>query len=155
LYKGSPVFLYLHRLKEKIMTKKHFWLVLTVTAASLVFPLIAASQESAPALNQSALLVYRDPGAVMPLFKMYIYIDGKRYQTSSRGLLGKVKYEDKPIALGETVTIPLNDGVHSIFVKASTMETEQINFTVNQNILSFIITIESVDNKAVLKLAAR
>jgi len=137
------------------MTKKLFWLVLTLAAASLVFPLVAASQESSLELNQSAILVYRDPAAVLPLFKMYIYIDGKRYQISSRGLLGRIKYDDKPIALGETVTIPLNDGVHSIFVRASTMESEQINFAVNKNILSFIITIESVENTAVLKLAAR
>jgi len=136
------------------MTKKHFWLVLTIAVVSLVFPLIGVSQES-PALNQSAILVYRDQAAVFPIFKMYIYIDGKIYQTSSRGLLGKIKYEDKPIALGETVTIPLNDGVHSIFVKASTMESEQINFTVNSNILSFIITIENEGSGAYLKLARR
>ncbi|MCL1959096.1 MAG: hypothetical protein FWF68_05805 [Spirochaetes bacterium] len=137
------------------MTKKRFWLGLTVVLVSLAFPFIGVSQESAPALNSSAILVYRDPAAIIPIFKMYIYIDGRIYQTTSRGLLGKVKYEDKPIALGETVTISLNDGVHSIFVKASTMESEQINFTVKQNILSFIITIENDGTGAILKLAPR
>jgi len=132
------------------MTKKHFWLVLAIVVASLVLPLNGISQE--PVLNQSAILVYRDLGAVMPLIKMYIYIDGRRYQTSSRTILGKVKYEDKDIKLGETVTISLNDGTHSIYVKAATMETEQINFTVNKEILSFTITLESENNKPILKL---
>jgi hypothetical protein len=137
------------------MTKKHLGLILTAVFVSLVFPFAAVGQESVPALNQSAIMVYRDQGAVIPLFKMYIYIDGREYQATSKGLFGKVKYEDKPIGLSETITIPLNDGTHSIYVKAGTMKSEEIAFSVNQSILSFIITIESENNITKLKLAQR
>jgi len=128
------------------MANKSLLVGLGLLVVSLVFPLIGESQE--PAQNQSAILVTRDARAIVPLFKMYIYIDDRQYQISKRGLLGKIKYEDHPISLGETVTIPINDGVHSIFVKAGTMESNKIVFTAAQNITSFLIMME--EGKVVL-----
>jgi len=128
------------------MANKHLWLGLIFAIVSLVFPLIGKSQESA--LNQSAIMVTRDARAIIPVFKMYIYIDDRLYKDSSRGLLGKIKYKDHPIALGETITIPINDGVHSIFVKAGTMESNKVIFTAEQNITSFLIMLE--EGKVVL-----
>jgi len=93
-------------------------------------------------------MVTRDARAIIPVFKMYIYIDDRLYKDSSRGLLGKIKYKDHPIALGETITIPINDGVHSIFVKAGTMESNKVIFTAEQNITSFLIMLE--EGKVVL-----
>jgi hypothetical protein len=137
------------------MMKRNLWLVLAVVVVSLVFPFTAVSQDSTPALNQSAIMVYRDQTAVIPVFKMYIYIDGREYQTTKKGLLGKVKYEEKPIGLSETVTISLNDGTHSIYVKAGTMQSEEVAFSVNQSILSFIITLEGTGTGAKLVLTQR
>jgi len=122
------------------MANKSLWLGIGLVLVSLVFPLIGESQE--PALNQSAIMVTRDTQAIVPLFKMEIYINDRKYQESKRTIFGNVKYEDHPIKLGETVTIPINDGVHSIYVKAGTMESNKVAFTAEKNITSFIIFIE-------------
>jgi hypothetical protein len=122
------------------MAKNRFLLGLGLVIFSVIFPFFGDCQE--PLLNQSAIIVQRHERAIVPIFKMYIYIDDRLYQTSSRGILGKVKYTDYNIKLGETATIPINDGVHSIFVKAGTLESEKIAFTATQNITPFLITIE-------------
>jgi hypothetical protein len=60
--------------------------------------------------------------------RMEIYIDGN-FQTT---------VEDNRYAV-----VPVNDGVHNIFVKVGDIESERLNFTANQRSVPFLASIET------------
>jgi hypothetical protein len=124
------------------MAKKFLFIGLAIVFFNFPF-----SVESQPAVNQSNISVYRDENTTT-FFKMYVYVDNRIAQTSYKNLFGTVKYNDIEVSRGATVSIPINDGVHSIYVKAGPLVSNTIAFSVERSIASFVITLKNDEHDA-------
>ena len=113
-----------------------------IIGLAIVFFNFPFSVESQPATNQSNISVYRDEGTTT-FFKMYIYIDDRLAQSSYKNIFGTVKYNDIVISRGETVSIPTNDGTHSIYIKSGPLVSNKIVFSVEKGIASFVISLKN------------
>ena len=125
------------------MSKKLFWLGLMFIVVAIVFP-VSAECQAAAGTNQSTVTITRDPeAAAVGLF--YIYIDDELAKVSSRAFSN--------IGLGETVTILVDEGPHSIYVKVGSINaavSNTIEFTANRNNYSFYVTTERVNRLEVI-----
>jgi hypothetical protein len=127
-------------LKEKIMAKKRLLLGLMAVTVVLLFLGGCASAPIQPAVSQTVIGISRHSSVsgVGIVGSMDIYIDGRIAQT-----LGK-KPKNITLKTGEMAYIPVNNGVHTIYVKFSTIQSETINFTASGGTLSFVATLEGV-----------
>jgi hypothetical protein len=83
-----------------------------------------------PAMSQTVVTVQRYPAkkAADAKLTMEIYIDDN--------------FSKFTVANNQSVSVPVNDGVHYIYVKAGKFQSETINFTAAQQTVSFIASIE-------------
>jgi hypothetical protein len=73
-----------------------------------------------------------------------IYLDGRIAQTMAR------KPKEVKLRSGESTSIPVNNGVHTIYVKFGTQTSESINFTADGRTLAFVATMEGILRKLTL-----
>jgi|TergutMp193P3_1026864.scaffolds.fasta_scaffold24586_3 hypothetical protein len=81
-----------------------------------------------PALSQTVVTIQRYASNVDAKLPMYVYIDDTKsnyYMTN-----------------GESIAIPVNDGVHYIFVEVGKYRSEMLNFTAAQKTVSFVASVE-------------
>ena len=83
-----------------------------------------------PLTSMTVVMVQRYPAkkAAEARAQMEIYVDGNLQAT----------VENNRFAV-----IPINDGVHSIFVKVGKIESEKLNFTANQRTVPFLASIDT------------
>jgi hypothetical protein len=119
------------------MSKKHLWLAIMIVM--FVFPLSVESQSSSrvtPGISQTVVTIQRHPRSNESRKEMEIYIDGHLYQTTGR----------KPRAIGiengGMVSVPVNNGVHTIYVKVGKYQSDSINFTANGETIPFVASVE-------------
>ena len=127
------------------MSKKLFWLGFIFIIGAIVFP-VSAECQNAPGINQSTLTITRDSDSIMPLFSFKIYLDNSVAQNPYTNFLGITSYRDVTVSAGETIMIPINDGAHSIHVKAGMIESNKLTFTANKSALRFYITMDAEQN---------
>jgi len=124
------------------MTRKQILLV-----GGMVGFLLLSSCRSVPiqpSVNQTVISVLRHSSAT-GLFKgnMEIYIDGRVAQTIGR------RPKTYRLRAGESISIPVNNGVHTIYVKIGSDITgnntsDAINFTADSTTVAFVATYEGV-----------
>jgi len=118
------------------MLKKILFLGLVIGA--LAFP------QNSECQGMSVITVSRHQNLAMP-GRMEIYIDGNLYQTPGR--------KPQPITLrrGETATIPVYHGTHTIAIRIGVLKTEPMQFTVSgEGSIAFIAAY--VNDKLVLDI---
>jgi len=122
------------------MANKSLWVGLAVVTAVLMFLGGCASTPIAPAVNQTVVTVTRHSSVkgIGIVGGMEIWIDGRQAQTMTKNP------KDIEIKSGESVSIPLNNGVHTMYVKIGPLTSESINFTTDGKTLAFVATIEGV-----------
>jgi len=122
------------------MANKSLWLGMAVATLVLVFLGGCASAPIAPAVNQTVVTVTRHSSVkgVGIVGGMEIWIDGRIAQTITK------KPKDIEIKAGESVSIPLNNGVHTMYVKIASLTSESINFTTEGSTLAFVATLEGI-----------
>jgi hypothetical protein len=67
-----------------------------------------------------------------------IYLDGRIAQTMDR------KPKEIKLRSGASVSVPVNNGVHTIYVKFGMLTSESINFTADGRTLAFVATMEGI-----------
>jgi hypothetical protein len=117
------------------MTNKRLWLVLVIVTLVLLF-LEGCATRIAPSVSQTVITVTRH-SSVNGIGSFEIYLDGRIAQTMER------KPKEIKLRSGEWVSIPVNNGVHSIYVKFGTQTSESINFTADGKTLAFVATMEA------------
>jgi len=117
------------------MTDRRLWLGLTIATVVLLFLGGCATTPVAPGVSQTVVAVTRYPN-VKGLGKFEIYIDGRIAQTMGR------KPKEIKLRSGETVSIPVNNGVHTIYVIFGNQASESINFTASGTTLAFVASME-------------
>jgi len=119
------------------MKKKQMWVGFSVFMAGFLLLSSCRSVPIQPSVNQTVVSVLRH-SSTTGLFKgnMEVYIDGRVAQTIGR------KPKSYRIRAGESISIPINNGVHTIYVKIGSDISEGINFTADGTTLSFIATYE-------------
>jgi len=125
------------------MLKKQFWLVLAFVVSAVAFPVIGECQSENFTSN---VIVHRHENTILPFFNFTIFINDRIAQSSYRNLLGAVRYRDITLNRGETVAIPMNDGTHTIYVKAGPGQSNVITFTVRGSTASFVIAFDEENN---------
>ena len=105
-----------------------FFLVLLVMG--LIFSSCYTPPRYSPLTSMTVVMVQRYPAkkAAEARAQMEIYVDGNLQAT----------VENNRFAV-----IPINDGVHSIFVKVGKIESEKLNFTANQRTVPFLASIDT------------
>ena len=105
-----------------------FFLVLLVMG--LIFSSCYTPPRYSPLTSMTVVMVQRYPAkkAAEARAQMEIYVDGNLQTT----------VENNRFAV-----IPVNDGVHSIFVKVGKIESEILNFTANQRTVPFLASIDT------------
>jgi len=118
------------------MANKRLWLGMAILTAVLLF-FGGCATRIAPAVNQTVITVTRHSN-VVGIGTFEIYIDNRIAQTMAR------KPKDIKLRSGESVSIPVNNGVHTIYVKFGMSTSEAINFTADGRTLAFVATYEGV-----------
>ena len=105
-------------------------LVLMVLLVALIFGSCYTPPRYTPLTSMTVVMVQRYPAkkGAEAKAKMEIYIDGA--------------YKDT-VANNRFAVIPINDGVHSIFIKVGKFESETLNFTANQRTVPFLASIDA------------
>jgi hypothetical protein len=111
------------------MKKRLFGMVI----GSLAFLLLGACYtppKVRPAMSQTVITVQRYPAkkAADAKLTMEIYIDDNFSQFT--------------VADDQSVSVPVNDGVHYIYVKVGKFQSETLNFTASQRTVSFLASVE-------------
>jgi len=79
-------------------------------------------------MSQTVITIQRHASKVDANTPMQIFIDGTKSQYT--------------VANGGSVSIPVNDGVHYIYVQVGNLKSESLNFTAAQKTVSFVATVE-------------
>jgi predicted nucleic acid-binding Zn finger protein len=85
-----------------------------------------------PSISQTVITIQRYPTKTDARKPMEIYVDDKKL--------------DYTIKNGESVSVPVNDGVHTIYVKIGRNESEVLNFTAAQKTVSFLASVDREGN---------
>jgi hypothetical protein len=72
--------------------------------------------------------------------KLYVYVDGKQLN------------KNQPIGKGQTRNLPVSNGVHNIWVEVNNLESDKIQFTAENNTVSFNVSTERIGGSKVLLL---
>jgi len=81
-----------------------------------------------PAMSQTVITIQRYASNVDAKLPMKVYIDDTKSSYS--------------VENGGAVSIPVNDGVHYIFVQVGKNKSEMLNFTAAQKTVSFVASLE-------------
>jgi hypothetical protein len=119
------------------MAKNRFLLGLMAVTLVLLFLGGCKSAPIAPAVSQTVVAVTRHNTA-SGLGNMEIYIDGRIAQSLAK------KPKDLKLKAGESISIPINNGVHSIYVQIGNNQSESINFTADGRTLAFVASYDGV-----------
>jgi hypothetical protein len=114
------------------MAKKRFWMGMVMGAlVFLFFGGCYTPPKANPLTSQTLVIVQRYPAmkASNAKLPMEIYIDDHFSQFT--------------VADNQSVSIPVNDGVHHIYVKVRKFKSETLNFTAEEHTVSFLASIES------------
>jgi len=121
------------------MVSKRLWLGLGLLVVSLVFPFIGESQSSSKvtaAVSQTVVTIQRHPRDNDKKKEMEVYIDGHLYATPGK------KPKAITIANGSMLSIPVNNGVHTIYVKVGKNQSDTLNFTADGTTIAFVASVE-------------
>jgi len=121
------------------MANKRLWLGLVLVIVSFVFPFYGESQSSSKVtagVSQTVVTIQRHPRNNMKNKPMEIYLDGRLYTNTAK------KPKAIPIENGRMLSIPVNDGVHTIFVKVGKYQSDTINFTASGTTVAFVASVE-------------
>jgi len=121
------------------MAKKHLWLGLVLVIVSLVFPFYGESQSSSKvtsAVSQTVVTIQRHPRDKDKKKPMEVYLDGRLYTTTAK------KPKAITIANGSMLSIPVNNGVHNIYVKVGKNQSDTLNFTADGVTVAFVASVE-------------
>jgi hypothetical protein len=114
------------------MAKKRNWLgILTGFFVIMVFFGCYTPPKARPPLSQTVITVQRYPAkkAADARSDMEIYIDNN--------------FSQYTVDDNQSVSIPVNDGVHYIYVKVGKNQSETLNFTAAQKTVPFMASVES------------
>lgn len=81
-----------------------------------------------PAVSQTVVTIQRHSSRILARRPMEVYIDNVKSSYT--------------VPNGEFISIPVNDGVHTIQVKIGNVESEILNFTAAQRTVSFVVSVE-------------
>jgi hypothetical protein len=110
--------------KESKMKKS----ILFMVVGCLVFGGCYTPPPVRPAMSQTVITIQRYPSRTDAKKSMEIYIDDTKNSIS--------------VGNGQSVSVPVNDGVHYIFVKVGKNQSETLNFTAAQSTVSFLASVE-------------
>jgi hypothetical protein len=121
------------------MANKRLVLGFTLFIVSFLIPFYGYSQSSSKvtaAASQTVVTIQRHPRDNDRKKEMEVYIDGRLYTTTDK----------KPKAItvenGGMLSIPVFNGVHTIYVKVGKNQSDTINFTANGTVVSFVASVE-------------
>jgi len=112
------------------MISKKFWLRLSIGTLLILLFLVGCYTPPPvrPNVSQTVITIQRYPSRIDAKKQMEVYIDDKKNQYT--------------IGDGLSVSIPVNDGVHFIYVQVGKNKSETLNFTAAQKTVSFIASVE-------------
>jgi len=79
-------------------------------------------------MSQTVISIQRYPSKTDAKKPMEIFIDDNKSQYS--------------VADGQSISVPVNDGVHYIYVKVGKNQSDTLNFTAAQKTVSFVASVE-------------
>jgi hypothetical protein len=85
-------------------------------------------------------VVIERAGTLLDDGKLYVYVDGKQIN------------QNQPIGKGQTRNLPVPNGFHRIRVKVNSLESDEMQFTVENNSVSFKVLTERIGGSKVLLL---
>jgi uncharacterized protein YcfL len=88
--------------------------------------------------NQSSAININRAGTLMDDGKLFVYLDGKQIN------------QKQPIGKGQTRTISISNGKHRIWVMVDNLESDKIQFTTENNSVSFNVSTERIGGSKVL-----
>jgi hypothetical protein len=98
-----------------------------------------ASAPLRPAVNQTVVSVSRHSATgEFATGQMEVYIDSRVAQTLEK------KPKDIKLRAGQSISIPVNNGVHTIYVQIGNTQSEAFNFTASGPTLAFVATVEGI-----------
>jgi hypothetical protein len=110
---------------------------------------VLAYPQNGECQGMGVITVTRHKDLLIPIpgfTNMEIYINGNLYSTPGR--------RPKPIPLkrGETATIPLHQGAHSITVRIAFLQSEPIQFTLSDKSIVFIANYDYDEEKLYISM---
>jgi hypothetical protein len=129
------------KVKEKQMANTKNWLGVLGMTLVLVLAVTACSTPPPirPALSQTVINIQRS-ATNLDTGNLYIYVDGKQIN------------QNQPIGKGQTRNLPVSNGFHRIRVMVNSLESDEMQFTVENNSVSFNISTERIGGSKVLLL---
>jgi hypothetical protein len=121
------------------MANKRIWLGMVIVFISLVFPFYGESQSSSrvtSAVSQTVVTIQRHSRDKDKNKPMEVYLDGRLYTSSAK------KPKAMTIANGSMLSIPVNNGVHTIYVKVGKNQSDTLNFTADGETVAFVASVE-------------
>jgi len=109
------------------MVNKWFWLGIPVMVLCF-FGGCYTPPPVRPAMSQTVISIQRHPSKTDAKKPMEIFIDDNKSQYS--------------VADGQSISVPVNDGVHYIYVKVGKNQSDTLNFTAAQKTVSFVASVE-------------
>jgi hypothetical protein len=107
---------------------------------SIIFLLVLGYCLSSCVTYQPSTIVIKRAGTYMDDGKLYIYVDGKQLN------------KNQPIGKGQTRNLSISNGVHKIWITVNNLESDRIQFTVENNTVSFSASTERIGGSKVLLL---
>jgi hypothetical protein len=121
------------------MTNKRLWLLVLVIVSLLIIPFYGYSQSSSrvtAAASQTVVTIQRHPRNNDKKKPMEVYLDGRLYQTTDK------KPKAITVANGGMLSIPVFNGVHTIYVKVGKNQSDTINFIADGTTVSLVASVE-------------
>lgn len=104
----------------------------------LIFLLLLGYCFSGCVSFQPATIVVARAGTYIDDGKMYVYIDGKQLN------------KKQPIGKDQTRTFSVSNGIHRIWVKVDSLESDKIQFTAENNTVNFKVSTQRIGGSKVL-----
>jgi hypothetical protein len=121
-------------LTKKIKTKS----LPAISILLIVYCLCACASDQTVQIAQTASIVVIRGGTYMDDGKLYVYLDGKQLN------------KEQPIGKGQTRTFSIPKGQHKIWVEVDDLESGNIQFTAEDNAVTFNASTERVGGSRVL-----
>jgi len=121
------------------MANKTLWLGIAFVIVSIIFPFYGECQSSSKvtaAASQTVVTIQRHARDNDRKKEMEVYIDGRLYTTNDK------KPKAITIANGSMLSIPVFNGVHTIYVKVGKNQSDTLNFTADGVVIAFVASVE-------------